>query len=117
MYAFLKMINILLVLILDSIMKCLSSDGIYDSDKYKALFSLDSHARFRNKPEILTISLNTAFILYYVFTLTSFFGDNSDGTVSNLCEEKNAIFFGKMIAHHMTVIHMNYHEVKFFFKF
>ncbi|XP_058807427.1 SET and MYND domain-containing protein 4-like isoform X2 [Phymastichus coffea] len=91
------------------IMKCLS-DGIYRSDKYKALYNLEGHESVRNRPEILTISLNTAFILHYLFTLTSFFGDNSDADILTLCKNKDVMFFGKLIACHATIIQINDHE-------
>ncbi|XP_011493877.1 PREDICTED: SET and MYND domain-containing protein 4-like [Ceratosolen solmsi marchali] len=94
----------------DYLMKSYTGDGIYCSDKYKPLYNFVTHEDKRKSYEILTLSLNAAFILYYMFTLTSFFGNTEDKRISELYQNEDAMFIGKLLAQHFMSIQMNDHE-------
>lgn len=96
---------------LDPLTKGFSEENIYRSDIYKPLYCLVSHEGKRCLPELVSMTMNVAVILYFVFTLTSFFGETTSKSLEALSDNEDAIFIGKLIAHHYMIIQVNDHEV------
>lgn len=97
--------------ITDCFMKSYSEEGVYRSDIYKPLYCLETHVAERWSLETVSMMMNVAVILNFVFTLTPFFGENSNKGVEALADNKDAMFIGKLMAHHYSIIPMNDHEV------
>ncbi|CAB0032206.1 unnamed protein product [Trichogramma brassicae] len=87
------------------------SDGLYRSDLYQTFYHLESHEDKILLKELITILLNTALILYYVSTKTSFIEDLTNESSQDLCSSDDALLMGKLIAHHFMVIQMNDQEI------
>ncbi|XP_014222208.2 SET and MYND domain-containing protein 4-like [Trichogramma pretiosum] len=87
------------------------TDGLYRSDLYRTFYHLESHEDKILLKELITILLNTALILYYVSTKTSFIEDLTNESSRDLCSSDDALLMGKLIAHHFMVIQMNDQEL------
>ncbi|KAL7303813.1 hypothetical protein TKK_0003939 [Trichogramma kaykai] len=87
------------------------TDGLYRSDLYQTFYHLESHEDKILLKELVTILLNTALILYYVSTKTSFIEDLTNESSQDLCSSDDALLMGKLIAHHFMVIQMNDQEL------
>ncbi|OXU16761.1 hypothetical protein TSAR_010123 [Trichomalopsis sarcophagae] len=94
----------------DYLMKSISEDGIYHSDEYRPFYSLVTHEQNRKRYDLLALSLNTAITLYYLFSFTSFLGDNTMKDLSALYENEDAMFLGKLIAKHHMQLELNDHQ-------
>ncbi|KAJ8679742.1 hypothetical protein QAD02_015529 [Eretmocerus hayati] len=78
------------------------------NEEYLTLYSLLTHEENRNQREIFAISVRTAFAMYFIFRLTSFFGDLTlTETFSDLYNDDDAIFVGVLIAKHQMIIPTN----------
>lgn len=97
-------------MISDPLEKCLS-DGIYRSDVYRPLYCLETHEGKRMWPELISILLNSAIIIYYAYTSTSFFGEDSEKNIKNISEDPKILFVAKLIAHHYMTVQINDHGV------
>lgn len=98
------------ILFADHLLKSFSVNGKYCSNEYPAVFNLLTHLRYRNPLETLSLTLNATFILQYLYSGTSFFkevGDISYNDVNRIYEDKDAIFIGKLVAHHIMLLQMN----------
>lgn len=95
----------------DDLNKSFSKDGIYHSDDYRPFYNLITHEQHRKRCDLLALSLNTAVILYYLFSFTSFLGENRMKKLSSLYENEDAMFLGKLIAKHHMLIELNDHQV------
>lgn len=98
-------------------MKSLSKDGVYYSDKYRSIYNLVTHEKDRSQYEILSATSYASFILYYMFTMTSFFGENSDKSISALIKNEDAMFFGKLLVLNFMIVQLNDTLVIFYFYF
>ncbi|XP_014215994.1 SET and MYND domain-containing protein 4-like [Copidosoma floridanum] len=94
----------------DNLNKSFSDDGIYHNDQYRPLYSLMTHEKNRDPEDILIISLNSAVVLFYVHIYTNFFS-HSNKSVSALCENADALFFGQQIAQNCMKIQQNGHQI------
>ncbi|XP_058807457.1 SET and MYND domain-containing protein 4-like isoform X2 [Phymastichus coffea] len=92
----------------DPLEKCLL-DGVYYSDIYRALYCLETHKSERMWPELISLTLNSAIIIYYTYISTLFFGENSDKSIKKISDNPKVIFVAKLIAHHYMTLQMNDH--------
>ncbi|XP_054001166.1 SET and MYND domain-containing protein 4-like [Hylaeus anthracinus] len=94
----------------DSCTKGFSKNGIFEGDKYRSLWGLDTHKEDA-KDRLFIRSLNASFILYILATYTNMFGNPLKKDISMLAETPDVTFIGSLILRHQQLIPCNRHGI------
>ncbi|XP_012286362.1 SET and MYND domain-containing protein 4 isoform X2 [Orussus abietinus] len=87
------------------------SDGKFDNESYRSVYSLMTNTDKRSVPDLFKKTLNTAYILFFLATRTTMFGNKLEANFSALGKNPELTFVGGLILRHQQMMSTN------FFKF
>lgn len=82
---------------------------IFESDKYRSVYSLETHVDKRGTEYLLNASITAAFVVYLLATRTTMFGPNLKNDLSALVMNKDVALVGGLIMKHLLIIPVNCH--------